>query len=78
MFISTGVYVINFTTAFTTLPSISFTVGATNSLVNADSFVSFKVAPLTSFTTSSCQVIIGNNSLNQAVDAYFQFIAIGT
>jgi hypothetical protein len=76
--VSTGVYVINFTTAFTTLPSISFTLGGSDTTGNANSFTSFKIAPLTSFTVSSCQVIVGNNALNSGVDVYFQFIAIGT
>ena len=76
--VSTGVYVINFTTAFATLPSISFTFGSTDATGGVNTFVSFKIAPLSSFTTSSCQVIIGNNGLSLGVDVYFQFIAIGT
>ena len=74
----TGVYVINFTTAFATLPSVSLTFGSTDTTGYVNTFVSFKIAPLSSFTVSSCPIIIGNNSISSGVDVYFQFIAIGT
>jgi hypothetical protein len=75
-FASTGVYVINFSPAFTTLPSIAITPVIADATSGVNTFVSWKITP-SETTVSKFQIIIGNNGLSSAIDIPFNFIAIG-